>query len=93
MEKINGAALFSLQDKVIVVTGGASGSGRTVANYMAAMGAHIVIFDVSADKAEAVAVELTELYGGRAMAVACDVTKPEQIALPEGDNNKDHKED
>ena len=56
MEKINGAALFSLQDKIIVVTGGASGIGRTVANYMAAMGAHIAIFDVSAEKAEAVQV-------------------------------------
>lgn len=79
MEKINRASLFSLQDKVIIVTGGASGIGRTVANYMAAMGAHIAIFDVSAEKAEGVAAELQELYSGRAAAFACDVTKPEQI--------------
>lgn len=79
MDRIDPRALFSLEGKTAVITGGASGIGKCVASHMAAMGANIVIFDVTLDKAAAVAAELAELYGVRAMALLCDVTAPDNI--------------
>jgi NAD(P)-dependent dehydrogenase (short-subunit alcohol dehydrogenase family) len=45
--------------KVAVVTGGASGVGRCLAQQLAAEGAKVVITDINADKLAAVAAELT----------------------------------
>lgn len=79
MERIDSGKLFSLQGKTVVITGGASGIGKGVANYMAASGANIAIFDVSQEKAADVAAELEALYGIKAVAVHCDVTEPASI--------------
>jgi NAD(P)-dependent dehydrogenase (short-subunit alcohol dehydrogenase family) len=62
----------SLQDKVAVVTGAASGIGLASARRMAAMGAAVVAVDVDAAGAERAAKEL----GG--VAVAADVSRAEQ---------------
>jgi NAD(P)-dependent dehydrogenase (short-subunit alcohol dehydrogenase family) len=60
---------MKLKDKVAVVTGGAQGIGEAMARAFADEGAHLVIADVLADKAEALARSL----GGKAMAVKLDV--------------------
>jgi 3-hydroxybutyrate dehydrogenase len=67
-----------LEDKVAVVTGGASGIGRQIARTFARAGAQIAIFDLDAAGAELTAAELTR-GGGQAIAVAVDVTNEDQV--------------
>ena len=59
------------KDRVAVVTGGAGGIGAATCRRLAAEGAHVVVVDVSADAAGALAEELDGL------AVPADVTSPE----------------
>ena len=80
MEKVNLEVLFSLKGKTVVVTGGASGIGRSVANYMAGAGADIVILDVSFEGAKAVASEIAKLYSNKTHAIGCNVTDPADVA-------------
>ncbi len=62
---------------VIVVTGGASGIGRALAQRFAADGAKgVVVCDVDEAGAQAVATEI----GQRALGLACDVTDQAQVA-------------
>jgi len=64
-----------LAGRVAVVTGGASGIGRATARRLAQDGAHVAIFDINLEGAQAVAEELGKAQGfRRAMAVHCDVT-------------------
>jgi NAD(P)-dependent dehydrogenase (short-subunit alcohol dehydrogenase family) len=64
---------MNIAGKVAVVTGGASGIGRELARRLAVEGARgVVIADLQAEGAEAVAAEI----GESALAVACDVTDP-----------------
>ena len=54
--------LFSLQGKVVVVTGAAQGIGKIVAEHIAAVGADIVIFDMQEEKAKATADSIAKEY-------------------------------
>jgi len=63
-----------LQDKVSIITGGASGMGRVAARMFAAEGARVVVADVSAPAAQSVVDEITAA-GGQAVAVVADVSK------------------
>jgi len=66
--------------KVAVVTGGASGVGRCLAQQLAAEGAKVVITDINAEKLAAVAAELNgEGSSGSVEGIACDVTKEESV--------------
>jgi len=60
-----------LEGKVAVVTGAASGFGAGIARWYAREGANVVIADLDADGARAVAAEL----GDRAVGVTVDVTE------------------
>ncbi len=66
-----------LTDKVIVVTGGSVGIGRVYCLGLAKVGAKVVVADVKVESAQAVVAEITR-EGGEALAVAVDVTAPEQ---------------
>jgi NAD(P)-dependent dehydrogenase (short-subunit alcohol dehydrogenase family) len=63
-----------LQDKVTIITGGASGMGRVAARMFAAEGAKVVVADVTEQAAQSVVDEVTSA-GGQAIAVVADVSK------------------
>lgn len=64
---------MSFKDKVILITGGAQGIGRGYALEFAKAGAHVVIADLSSEKAESVAKEIVNLNGS-AISVSVDVS-------------------
>ena len=63
-----------LQDKVSIITGGASGMGRVAAGMFAAEGARVVVADVTEEAAESVVADV-KAAGGQATAVVADVSK------------------
>jgi len=69
---------MKLTDKVCIVTGSASGIGKEIALTYAREGAKVVIADLSLEAAQATADAITQA-GGKAMAVAMDVTNEEQV--------------
>ena len=67
-----------LNGKVAVVTGGARGIGAAVCKKLASLGADIAIVDLKVtEQAEALQKEITESFGVRAQAFACDVSDAE----------------
>jgi 3-oxoacyl-[acyl-carrier protein] reductase len=64
--------------KVVIVTGAAAGIGRGIASRFSAEGAHVVVNDVDARGAEALAARLAE-GGGQAAAVPGDVSVPADV--------------
>jgi NAD(P)-dependent dehydrogenase (short-subunit alcohol dehydrogenase family) len=64
--------LISLEDKVAIVTGAASGIGRGVALRLAEMGAFVAVLDIDEIKGCATAAEI-EAHRGRAVFLKCDV--------------------
>lgn len=67
-----------LQDKVIVVTGGAQGIGEAYAKALANEGAKVVVADIN-EAGEQVAKQI-EADGGSAIFVRCDVSSAESAA-------------
>jgi 2-hydroxycyclohexanecarboxyl-CoA dehydrogenase len=70
---------MELKDKTAVVTGGASGIGRSTATALAQAGAHVLIGDVDTKGGEAAAAEIRE-GGGRCDFIPLDVTDLDSIA-------------
>ena len=62
-----------LQDKTIIVTGGGGGIGGASCRRFAELGARVAVLDRNFEAAQAVATGITA-SGGRALAVACDIT-------------------
>ena len=67
-----------LEDKVVVITGAASGIGKAIASTFAREGAKIVIADLNQKAADATAAEL-DPAGRRALGVAMDVADEDQV--------------
>ncbi|MDE6299948.1 MAG: glucose 1-dehydrogenase [Muribaculaceae bacterium] len=70
--------LFDLTGKVAVVTGGGDGIGRGACEILAAAGAAVVVSDMSAEKAQAVAEAIVK-DGGKAVATVCNVLKKDDL--------------
>lgn len=64
--------LLSLEGRVAMVTGAASGIGRGIALRLAEMGARVVVLDIDATGAAATAASI-QAKGGAAIAFPCDV--------------------
>jgi len=70
---------MSFDNKIALVTGGASGIGRATVTELARQGAHVVVADIDAAKGEATAQALRDA-GGRAQFVRLDVTDKASVA-------------
>ncbi|MHC5309403.1 SDR family oxidoreductase [Myroides sp. LJL116] len=70
----------ALQDKVIVVTGGGSGLGKSMATYFLELGAKVVITSRDLDKLKATAQELSQATKGQCYPIACDVRHYDQVS-------------
>ena len=68
----------SFEDKVSIVTGGASGIGEALCTELARQGAHVVVTDIDAEGAERVAASVTTA-GGWAEAHRLDVSNEQQV--------------
>jgi 3-hydroxybutyrate dehydrogenase len=70
---------MQLNNKICIVTGAASGIGRTIAMRFAAEGAKVAIADLKAEAAKATADEINAQYKASAMAITMDVTDEAQV--------------
>ena len=70
---------LELEDKVAVVTGGASGIGQAISEELAANGARVVVADISKEAGEQVARELTEKHGGKHIFAMTNVTDKDSV--------------
>jgi NAD(P)-dependent dehydrogenase (short-subunit alcohol dehydrogenase family) len=68
---------FSLQGRVSIVTGGAMGLGKAMAEALAEMGSDVVIVDLNQTRAQETADAIQRRNGVRAIALEADVTIPE----------------
>ena len=67
-----------LEDRIVMLTGGGRGIGRTICLTMAREGAHLAVIDLDVAAAEDTAAEIRAL-GRRAIALKADVTKKDQV--------------
>jgi 7-alpha-hydroxysteroid dehydrogenase len=70
-------SLLDLSGEVAIVTGAGAGIGRAIAERLAEAGAAVLVSDLDAATAQEVA-DAIGAAGGRAAALACDVTKEDQ---------------
>ena len=69
----------SYQGKTVIVTGGGTGLGKSIAGYLASLGANIVITSRRLEVIEATAAEITKSTGAKVLAVAGDVRNIEDV--------------
>ncbi|TLU99278.1 SDR family oxidoreductase [Dyadobacter luticola] len=69
----------ALKDKTIIITGGGTGLGKSMATYFLKIGANVVICSRRLEVLEKTAVELEAETGGSVLAVQCDVRKTDQV--------------
>jgi len=72
-------SLFSVEGKVVAITGAAGVIYSTVSRALAAHGAKVAVLDLLGDKAEEVAAAIRDA-GGQAVGVTCDVLNAKSIA-------------
>jgi 3-oxoacyl-[acyl-carrier protein] reductase len=71
--------MFSLKDKVALVTGASQGIGRDTALALAEAGAKVAVAARNEEKLAALAKEIVALEAGQAFAVKMDVADAEQV--------------
>lgn len=75
--------LMDLKGRVALITGGAGHIGSAMAEAIAELGGNIVILDIDAQQAEAVASRLVKEYAVETMAIQVDLGNDERVrAMP-----------
>ena len=70
----------SIEGKVAIVTGAASGMGRATAHLLADEGARLVVSDLGAERVATVVDEITAVHGpDAALGMECDVADHDQL--------------
>jgi len=69
----------ALKDKVIVVTGGGTGLGRSMSELFSQLGAQVVITSRKKEVIEKTAKEISIVTGNKVLAVVCDVRKYDEV--------------
>ncbi len=69
----------ALEGKVIAITGGGTGLGRSMGEYFLELGAKLVIASRKADVLEKAAAEMVALKGGEVLPFACDIRDYSQV--------------
>ncbi|MHB9032260.1 MAG: SDR family NAD(P)-dependent oxidoreductase [Anaerolineae bacterium] len=77
MDKVSYQKLFSLENKVVLVAGGAGGIGAEMVAASAAFGAKVVVAELTTAKAEEGVAKLGTT--DQALGVALNITKPETL--------------
>ena len=72
-------SLFDLSGRTALVTGAGRGLGRSMALALAGAGADVAVCDLDGDTAQRVSEEIINETGRKSLAMAIDVTKPEQV--------------
>src|ERR1700690_253603 len=67
-------ALFNLQGRVAIITGGAGMLGYQHGAILAAAGANVVLLDLAVANAQSRAKQLTDEYGPESLGISCDIT-------------------
>lgn len=70
---------LNLEEKVAIVTGGASGIGRAAAIGLAEVGAQIVVADINEQGARQTAAELKKNFSGKHISTTTDVTRKASV--------------
>jgi NAD(P)-dependent dehydrogenase (short-subunit alcohol dehydrogenase family) len=69
----------SYEGKTVIITGGGTGLGRSIAEYLATLGANIVITSRRAEVIENASKEIIEKSGAKVLGVAGDVRNIEDV--------------
>jgi sorbitol-6-phosphate 2-dehydrogenase len=70
---------LNLENKVAIVTGGASGVGKAVCEGLAQVGAKVTVADIDEHGAKELAVSMKEQFGGEHISTATDVTSKASV--------------
>ncbi len=70
----------SLNGKTIIVTGGGSGLGKSMSEYLLSLGANIVITSRREDLLKKVANNMMKEFGGKVLPITCDVRNPDLVS-------------
>jgi NAD(P)-dependent dehydrogenase (short-subunit alcohol dehydrogenase family) len=71
--------LFSLANKVVVVTGGAGLLGQVFCQSLVDVGAHVAIVDLDLASAETIAMRISKSDAQKVVAFGSDITSPESV--------------
>ncbi len=69
----------ALKGKVIAITGGGTGLGKSMGEYFLQLGANIAICGRRQDVLEKTAAEMMEAFGGQVYTASCDVRKYDEV--------------
>lgn len=71
--------MFRLDNKVIIVIGGAGGIGEACATALASQGGKVVVADMNLERANVVAAQIKSATGSESIAMPVDVSKEESV--------------